>query len=195
MNSCRGDQWSPACTRVNDVRPYDNKGNVLLIVAIISILISSIAIVALVITARSRQASLRYSYNISTYDMAVSVNEMMLMHLNEIIDAHSHITERDYLMDILRPIATGMHRTIFEFRTESKNGHIIQDIYRADTTLRISGNNFIIRTDLFVNPGPAHVLNPRTRVEARIIWENNLDEYRLIMIESMRVIFPQTIMN
>ena len=178
-----------------------NKGSVLLIVAVISILISSIAIVALVITSRSRQVSLRYAYNISTYDMAVSVNEIMLIHLNQIIDAHRDSIEEDYFfetaMDILRPMtgSANMHRTIFEFTIESKNGHIIRDTYRADTTLSISGNGFIIRTDLFVNPAPGFVVNPRTRVEARLIWKNNLDEYRLIMIESMRVIFPQTILG
>ena len=197
MNSCRDDNFCPVTLsnakglRILRFAQNDGSrgGSVLLIVAIISILISSIAISALVITARSRQASLRYSYNISTYDLAVSVNEMILIYLNRIIDANRP-NSTDYFMDILRPMAASTHITIFEFRIESKNGHIIRDTYRADTILRISDNGFTIRTDLFVNPGPLHLVNPRTRVEARLIWEKNLDEYRLIMIESMRVIFP-----
>ena len=170
-----------------------NKGNMLIIVAMIAILISSITIVALVITSRSREVTARYAENISTYDIAVATNEMILMYLNEIIDSNRHIIdENNFIAEamIILPKNNTTYQTNFEFEIESKNGHIIQDIYRADTTINILNDEFIIQTDLFVNPAPAHLVTPRTRVTARIIWENNLDEYSLIMIQSTRIIYP-----
>ncbi|MCL2198416.1 MAG: hypothetical protein FWB80_05795 [Defluviitaleaceae bacterium] len=141
------------------------RGGAYILVVMSSLLILTLVLTALTVTATSRNITARYGYFHGMYDLAVAGNEQVFLLMQQ------------------KHLAGDMHDYFYNFsRNWELNvtiGHIRDDFF-ATTTVTPAADNFFYITTFMQRNDFSHTSQIRSRVKI-------LDDYTLAMVELLRI--------